>query len=221
MKSAILEKGEEFYTRLGNIFSAIDNEQIKYNWLITYPECFLENNKYENLFSQKYVWLEGKELTRIIKEEDIWFIWAVFSGFEKDIRIEEILKYDLPYADGYGGFWIDDVGIQHPLAKIEIVAWDGLETLFISKKDDLVDKFRHYFPLSEDLSAQNTRDNSEIAYIEKLLKNELVRRSIEISKEILHKKYSVWNHLYSDRKNKVSNEDIVNCINKTLDGIKL
>lgn len=54
---------------------------------------------------------------------------------------------------------IDNVGIQHPLAEVEIVAWDSSLTLLISKDDNLVQRFRDYFPLSEDLSALNTMNN--------------------------------------------------------------
>ncbi len=104
----------------------------------------------------------------------------MFSGFSKEITLEEVLKYNLPFADGNIGYWIDDVVLQHPLADIEIVAWDSSLTLFISKKDSLVQKFRQHFPLSEDLSARNTRDNSEIAHIQELLVCELVKRSIHI-----------------------------------------
>ncbi|MFX0547836.1 hypothetical protein ACOAKC_00740 [Hathewaya histolytica] len=217
MKSAILEKGQETYSYIGRIFNAIDNEQLRYNWLITDCECYPINKKYEDLFSKEYIWLTGEELTDIINEEDMQFIWGVFSGFPKENNLEEVLKYDLPFADGYEGFWIDDVGIQHPLASIEIVHWDSSLTLFISKHDDLVDKFRVSFPLSEDLAAQNTRDNSEINYIEKLLIEELGRRNIELNEKTLHQKYFIWNKLYSERKSLVKDQDIIICINKILD----
>ncbi len=80
-------------------------------------------------------------------------------------------KYDLPYADGYGGFWSENVSIQHPLATVEMVAWDSGCALFISKDDLLVNKFRSAFPLSVDLEMHNkgVLDDSE-AY-EKWLAN--------------------------------------------------
>lgn len=77
------------------------------------------------------------------------------------VSLEEVLKYDLPFADGYKGFWIDNVGIQHPLAEVEIVAWDSSLTLLISRVDNLVEKFRQNFPLSEDLLALNARNNGK------------------------------------------------------------
>ncbi len=45
--------------------------------------------------------------------------------------------------------------MQHPLATVEMVAWDSGSTLFISKDDLLVDKFRSAFPLRVDLEMHN------------------------------------------------------------------
>lgn len=159
MRSAILEKGEQYYTHMVKVFNAIENEQFKYNWLITDCECYPQDEESEKLFSKEYIWISGEQLTEIVKKDDFQFIWGVFSGFSKEITLEEVLRYDLPFADGYKGFWVDNVGIQHPLAEVEIVAWDSSLTLLISKNDNIVKKFHDYFPLSEDLSALNTKNN--------------------------------------------------------------
>jgi hypothetical protein len=222
VKSAILDKGERYYTYLGKIFHAIGNEQIKYNWLITNCECYPQDEEISEVFSKEYVWISGEQLTDIIDEEDFQFIYGVFSGFLKEITLEDVLKHDLPFADENEGFLVDDVSIQHQLADIEIVAFDSSMTLFISKNDDLVNKFRCYFPSSEDLSEQNTRYNSEIAHIEQLLIMELEKRNCAISKEILHQKYSIWRVIYTKRKREklVKDEDILHCINKMLNQTK-
>lgn len=87
----------------------------------------------------------------------------------KDIKLDfgvidpkDVLKYDLPFANEYEGFWDNNVGIQHPLSYIEIVAWDSSLTLFISRDDKLVEGFRQQFTLSEDLLERNTRENFEV-----------------------------------------------------------
>ena len=146
----------------------------------------------------------------------------MFLGFSRDVTLEDVLKYDLPLADEYEGFWVDDVSIQHKLANIEIAAVDSSMTLFISRNDDLVNKFRCYFPLSDDLSARNTRYNSEIAHIEQLLIMELKKRNSVISKEILHQKYLIWRVTYTERKREklVKDEDILHCINKIFNQTK-
>ena len=48
--------------------------------------------------------------------------------------------------------------MQHPLAQIEIVAFDSSLTLFLSKENTSVDQFRQAFPQSEDLREYNERD---------------------------------------------------------------
>lgn len=161
VKSAILEKGEHYYTYMDKIFKAIENEQLKYNWLITDCESYPEDKRINEMFSKEYIWISGEQLTEIISKDDFQFVWGVFSGFSPEVTLEEALSYDLPFADGYKGFWVNNVGIQHPLAEVEIVAWDSSLTLLISMDDNLVQKFRSNFPLSEDLSALNTRNNRE------------------------------------------------------------
>ena len=96
----------------------------------------------------------------------------VLSGFEKHITLEEVKKYDLPYADGYRGFWDENISIQHPLATVELVAWDSGCTLFISKADELVDKFRREFPLSVDLEMYNKGALDDSDAYEKWLENQ-------------------------------------------------
>ena len=80
-------------------------------------------------------------------------------------------NYALPYADGYRGFWEENISIQHPLAMVELVAWDSGCTIFISKEDELVDKFRSAFPLSVDLEMYNKGVLDDSDAYEKWLKN--------------------------------------------------
>ena len=152
---AIIEKREPYYTNLGKVFDAIGDTQTQYNWLITDCVCYPQAPDIDALLSQRYCWLSGHELTSIVNQEDFQWIWAVLSGFRRDIPLEEILKHPLPYADGYEGFWKNPLSIQHPLAEVEIVPWDSSLTLIYSKHKDIVDSFRKYFPLSEDMASYN------------------------------------------------------------------
>ncbi len=154
---AIEEKSEKFYTHLKKVFDSIENKQTEYNWLIADYECYPTNPKVEAVFNKEYCWLSGQELTDIVNTEDFQWIWGVLSGFDKSIPLSEILRYDLPYADGYGGFWKLPLTMQHPLAEIEIVPWDGSLTLILSRNKDIVDDFRKYFPQSEKLEDYNSR----------------------------------------------------------------
>jgi hypothetical protein len=46
--------------------------------------------------------------------------------------------------------WKCDFQIQHPLAQIEIIAWEGTYLIMISKSQDLIHQFRIQFPKAED-----------------------------------------------------------------------
>lgn len=82
---------------------------------------------------------------------------GVLSGFRKDVPKEEILNYSKPYANGYPGFWKPELSMQHPLATVELVAWDSVCTLIFSREEQIVRAFMAAFPLSEDLKEYNSR----------------------------------------------------------------
>ena len=159
---AILEKGETGYTYLKKLFRLMDNFQNDYNWLITGCEAYPERSGHRmRIFQSKhgnYAWIDGKELTNIVKKDDFQWIWGVLSGFEKDVSKIDILKYGLPYADGYRGFWEEHIAMQHPLASVELVSWDGSLTLLMSEKTAIIKKFKEVFPLSEDLKEYNRKN---------------------------------------------------------------
>ena len=148
---AINEKGEKYYTYLKKVFDAIDNKQKDYNWLITDCECYPDNQGIKELLDKEYCWLSGEELTEVINQEDFQWIWGVLSGFDKSIELSEILKYDLPYANEYEGFWNKPLTLQHPLSKVEIVPFDSSFTLIFSKEKEIIDLFTSSFSYSERL----------------------------------------------------------------------
>lgn len=170
---AIEYKGEERYTYFKKIFQSLNYFERDYDWLITDCEAVpKKQGHYERIRQSKdgnYAWISGEELTNIIKKDDFQWTWAVLSGFDKCYRKEEVLKYELPAADGYGGFWKKEISIQHPLASVEIVAWDACLTLIISKKEEIVQEFRKAFPLSKDLSEYNSGALDESVEYEKWL----------------------------------------------------
>ena len=157
LKGAILEKGETFYTDMSRVFNAINNIQNDYNWLITDFEAYL-NIKLAELDAD-YIWLTGNELTEIVeKTAGFQWVWAVLSGFPKNVTKEQALQYSLPYADGYVGFWKNPVTLQHPLAIIEIVPWDSSLVLVMSKDDQIVNDFLEFMACAEDLELYNNTE---------------------------------------------------------------
>jgi len=158
---AILETGEAGYTYLKKLFYSMGHFQKNYNWLITDCEaCPKKQGHHDRIVQSKegnYAWIGGNELTNIVRKDDFQWIWAVLSGFDRQVSKEDVLGYRLPYADGYKGFWKPNLTLQHPLAEVELVAWDGCCTLLLSRDACLVGKFREMFPHSEDLGDHNRR----------------------------------------------------------------
>ncbi len=155
MKGIILDKGPKYFTYLKEIFEAIGNEQNNYNWLITDFECYPQLNEHVEIFSKSYCWITGEELTKIANIENFQWVWGVLSGFDKKFTKEEVLKHSFPEADGYTGFWKNPISIQHPMAEVEIVPWDGALTLLISNNEKVIQSFKEEFPLSRDLEEYN------------------------------------------------------------------
>ncbi|MBD5463352.1 MAG: DUF2691 family protein [Lachnospiraceae bacterium] len=155
MRGVVIEKGEKYVTFLNGLFASINGIQKKYNWLITGHECYPQNEKYVEILSEEYCWLTGDELTEMFENEDFQWIWGVFSAFPKEISKEKVLKFELPKAEGYGRVWQNPVCIQHPLAEIEIIAWDSSMTVFISKDDNIADLLKRNNILAEDVEKYN------------------------------------------------------------------
>ncbi len=154
---AILNKGEQYYTDLGRVFAGISDEQLELNWLVTDCVCYPEDKKLHDMFLEEYTWLTGEELTEIVRKQPFQWIWAVLSGFEKDVKLEDILRYPLPSIQDNNNIFYNPLAIQHPLAKVEILPWDSTSTILLSKNPALVSKFLEAFPLSEDMAEYNNR----------------------------------------------------------------
>ncbi len=155
MKGLILNKGENEYSYLKNVFCEINEISEKYNWLISYPECYPQSKELQEKMKKDYIWMSGLEVKHMLYLDDFQWIWGVFSGFSPNILLEDILKYQLPYADGYTGFWRNPITLQHPLADIELVAWDSSCTLFVSRDETIIKKISTIYPQAEDLETYN------------------------------------------------------------------
>ena len=140
-------KSEKNYTFLPKLFDVIDNAQLQYNWLITACEFNVANPLEDEYFAKGYCWISGEELTAIVREKEIQWIWAILSGFEKDIPLEKVLEHPCPdFIDGE-----EICGIIHPLAKVQIIAFDSSGTQIFSTEEELVSKFRAGYPQSEEI----------------------------------------------------------------------
>ncbi len=147
----------KYYTYMKDVFGEINGAQRQYNWLITDCECYPQNQETEQLLAQEYCWLSGEELTDIVEKENFQWIWGVLCGFEKSVTLEDVLKYPLPCAQEYNGYYNNPVSLQHPLSFVEIVPCDSSWTLIISKDKSITDNFIKHYPNSEDLSLYNQK----------------------------------------------------------------
>ena len=63
---------------------------------------------------------------------------------------EEVLKYELPFADGNYDIYKEDIFvIQHPLADIEIVAEDSSSMFIVAKDDEIANRFKEVYKNSK------------------------------------------------------------------------
>ena len=151
--SAEDRKSEKYYTFLPKLFDVFDNAQLQYNWLVTACESNVSNRIEEEYFAKGYCWISGEELTNIVQEKEIQWIWAILSGFEKDIPLEKVLEHSCPdFIDGE-----EICSIIHPLAKVQIIAFDSSRTQIFSIEEELVSKFKAGYPQSEDINDDSAK----------------------------------------------------------------
>jgi len=159
MRGLLLEELERgYFTNMKEIFGAMSGYQKDYNWLITDYECNCYPSK-EISENGKYAFLDGKQLTKIIENNEIQFIWGVFTGFKKEYKLEEILTEPLPYADGNAQLWSKNIKIQNSLADIEIISWDSSLLMVLAKEGRVIENFAEKFPKCRDLAEYNSNNH--------------------------------------------------------------
>ncbi len=147
MKTYVINRGLEYYTDMSIILNPIKDYLQDYNFLITDIECSDFPDKRLN-YEEDYLFISTCELLDIVNANEIQFIWGVFSAIPKHISLDEILKHELPYSEGVHTF-DEIVEIQHPLAEIEIVAFDSSSVEIICKLGDIIQAFEKEFPKEE------------------------------------------------------------------------
>lgn len=133
-----ISKGEDdYYTDILKVVNAIDGRNLDYNWLIT--EIETSTGDY---FNDEYVIVSNDELLDNLENKEIQWIWGTFSAIPKKYKQEEILKYNLPGVEN-----IDkkEIKIQHPLAEIEIIAYDSTFVQLIAKDKTIAEKFKKLY----------------------------------------------------------------------------
>lgn len=71
--------------------------------------------------------------------------FGVFSVISKQVSLNEILKYELPYAED-SSIFSDNPHFLHPLSETEIIVWDSSYVQIMSKDDNLISCLEKEFP---------------------------------------------------------------------------
>jgi len=148
------EMKSKYFTNFKEVFDMLGEEAHKHNWLLSGYEC----NSYPSEripFAEPFVWLSGDELLMILEKHEFQFIWCVATAYTKETAFEEVMRYPIPFADGYEGFWTPCISMQNPLSVLEIVSWDSTFLLIISKSEEIIERFAHEYPASTDLVEYN------------------------------------------------------------------
>lgn len=168
MQRYFKRKYNDYYPNMYNVIKALEPKTLNYKWLITDIETI--NDDY--FANKEYVIIKHKDLIKkLSKNNNMQWIWGVFSAIPAEYDDNTILKYELPYI-------IENKKtkpiIQHPLAKIEIDCIDSSYLEIIAKGKDTVDLFAKgatSFPLKQ---AINKKSTSKKIALHDELKAELV-----------------------------------------------
>ncbi len=139
----------EYYGFMTDIFNVLDGICEKYDWYISDIET---NCKPPDEINKSQVFIEGNKLKKLVYENEIQFVWAVFSALPKGIRP---LVKEIPFADGNPAFWEGSPKPQLNGAAFEIVCWDTSLFLLIGVSDIIAKSFMSKYSDAVDLDKYN------------------------------------------------------------------
>ena len=121
------------------IFSALDNIQNKYDWIISDADIFypqLENTP--KGIMERWNWnallISGQEMTDALSNGYVHFVaGGVLSAVPLGTKVEEVNKY-VPYWE-IENFGSPDYQFQTPLTQLEILCYDGYAWVIICNSD--------------------------------------------------------------------------------------
>jgi hypothetical protein len=124
----ILEKTDQVrpFTNIRDVLAAAEISPQDYDWFIS----DIETNFLPVGLGDGDQWMRGEELASLILEQDIQFLWAVFSAVPKGFRP---IVSKAPYVDGNPDYWNgNDPAPQLEGALFEIACWDSSATILIN-----------------------------------------------------------------------------------------
>ncbi len=149
----LLEKSKhiQYYGHMNDVFDVLDGVCEEYDWYVSDIETNCAPPWGRDVRDMQ---ISGLELKRVIAENDIQFIWAVFSAIPKGIS--PIIN-EPPFANGNRKFWEGSPKPQLNGAAFEIVCCDSSLFLLIGVSDSIAQKFLLKYTDAVDLDAHNEK----------------------------------------------------------------
>ena len=126
----------ELKNDLLDIFSALDDLQYKFDWIISDHDMWYSANCPEEV-KTRWQWtglmMSGEELTKHYSLGYVWFCCGgVLSAVPKDTKIEQVWDY----VPGWEvNFEDPNYHFQTPLTELEIICFDGFAWVIICKPE--------------------------------------------------------------------------------------
>lgn len=197
-------------SRLKDILATLP-ELPPHNWLITDLDC-LDYCGWDGCekWAKRELFLTDEELRRDVNLRDMQMIWGIFSAIPADISKEEIYKYPFPEVES-PRYMADKIVPQHPLATLELYAFDGC-SIYASACDASLLKPLYQLPYDvRDEEADNQIMNAQLRCIQDVLRKEVPDVSTEIANGV---QWKVWWAIFKDKDGSVSDDALYNSVMK-------
>jgi hypothetical protein len=142
----------------------IGGRNLNFKWLVSDVVGAAQSkgtNEGGELLSSGPILLSKKALASFLDSHDLDLEWAVVSGFPYSAPLDVQALEVCPWADGNPMYWSGEPRIQHPLAVIEIVFWDGTDLLLLTPDHELSGRFLSRFSRAMELDLYNRVEHPE------------------------------------------------------------
>lgn len=154
IKGIVVEETKSgYFTDLKEVFMILGDKFTEYNWLFSSYETTNPNDIVP--FEKEWVWLDGETMYNLALDHEMQVIWGVLTAYKKEISQEQVMSYELPWADGNSQIWENPLTFQNPLCEIEIIPWDSSLLVIKSLDEEIINDFRKAYPVSQDLEDYN------------------------------------------------------------------
>ena len=144
----ILEKTSQvrYFTNIQEVLDAAGIDARQYDWFVS----DIDVNYTPEGFSLGDQWMTGEQLSHLVRDNDLQFIWAVFSAVPIGHRPNVV---NAPYCEGNPDYWNGaDPGPQLDGAVFEIACWDSSATILIGLSEHSQRAFVSKYPDARSLA---------------------------------------------------------------------